>query len=235
MVMCSLLLQKPHRSAKTWDFIASLERCLDLWGKGEIQELLQEGQVIQRRLATGRAHTNDFKVEDISRHFASRMSHGDVKAAIALLDSDDRSGAPMGLDAPLVSEDPSWTVCDELLKKHIKGQPAHSAALKSLDGCGKRFHPVIFEALDGALIRNAALRTRGAAGPSGLDAFGWRRLCNSFQCASNDLCSSLALHIILLHLKTTRTMYFNLIRGAGCSIIQTAGRLRKINGKNVFA
>ena len=193
MVMCSLLLQKPHRSAKTRDFIASLERRLDLWGKGEIQELLQEGQVIQGRLATGRAHTNDFKVEDISRHFASRMSRGDVKAAIALLDSDDRSGAPMGLDAPLVSENPSWTVCDELLKKHPKRRPAHSAALKSLDGCGKRFHPVIFEALDGALIHNAALRTRGATGPSGLDAFGWRRLCTSFQRASNDLCSSLAL------------------------------------------
>ena len=32
MVMCSLLLQKPHRSAKTRDFIASLERRLDLWG-----------------------------------------------------------------------------------------------------------------------------------------------------------------------------------------------------------
>ena len=40
MVMCSLLLQRPHRSAKTQDFVASLERRLDLWGKGEIQELL---------------------------------------------------------------------------------------------------------------------------------------------------------------------------------------------------
>ena len=58
-------------------------RYIDLWGKGEIQELLREGQVIQRRLATGRAHTNVFKVGDISRHFASRMLRGDVKAAIA--------------------------------------------------------------------------------------------------------------------------------------------------------
>ena len=87
----------------------------------------------------------------------------------------------------------SWTVCDELLKKHPKGQPAHSAALKSLDSCSERFYPVIFEALDGALIHNAALCTRGVAGPSGLDAFGWRRLCTSFQRASNDLCCSLAL------------------------------------------
>ena len=142
-----------------------MERRLGLWGKGEIQELLQEGQAIQRRLVTGRAHTIDFKAGDMSRRFAGFMSRGDVKAAIALLDSDDRSGAPMGLDMPLVSEDPSWTVCDELLRKHPKGQPACSAALKSLDGCGESFHPVIFEALDGALIRNAALRTRGAAGP----------------------------------------------------------------------
>ena len=52
---------------------------------------------------------------------------------------------------------------------------------------------MIFEALDGAVIRNAALRTRGAAGPSGLDAFGWRRLCTSFQRAYDDLCCSLAL------------------------------------------
>ena len=61
------------------------------------------------------------------------MSRGDVKAAIALLDSDDHSGAPMGMDMPLVralvSEDPSWIVCDKLLKKHPKGQPAYSAAL----------------------------------------------------------------------------------------------------------
>ena len=52
---------------------------------------------------------------------------------------------------------------------------------------------MIFEALDGAVIRNVALRTRGAAGPSGLDAFGWRCLCTSFQRTSDDLYSSLAL------------------------------------------
>ena len=56
-----------------------------------------------------------------------------------------------------------------------------------------RFHPVIFDALDGALIRGVALRTQGAAGPSGLDAFSWRRLCTSFQGASDDLCQSLAM------------------------------------------
>ena len=54
-------------------------------------------------------------------------------------------------------------------------------------------HPVIFDSLDGASIRAAALHTNGSAGPSGLDALCWRRLCTSFQHASNDLCNSLAL------------------------------------------
>ena len=39
----------------------------------------------------------------------------------------------------------------------------------------------------------AALRTKGAAGPSGLDAYGWKHLCTSFQAASDDLCDGLAL------------------------------------------
>ena len=75
IIMCSLLLQRPHRSAKTRDFIASLKCRLDLWGK---QERLREGQVIQRHLATGRAQTNYFKVGDISCHFANHMSCSDV-------------------------------------------------------------------------------------------------------------------------------------------------------------
>ena len=52
---------------------------------------------------------------------------------------------------------------------------------------------VSFDSLDGASIRSAALHTNGSAGPSGLDALGWRHLCTSFQRASTDLCNSLAL------------------------------------------
>ena len=36
------------------------------------------------------------------------------------------------------------------------------------------------------------MRVDGAAGPSGVDAQGWRRLCTSFRAASGDLCHSLA-------------------------------------------
>ena len=37
------------------------------------------------------------------------------------------------------------------------------------------------------------LHITGSAGPSGLDAHGWRRLCTSFKEASNDLCHNLAM------------------------------------------
>ena len=54
-------------------------------------------------------------------------------------------------------------------------------------------HPVILDLLDGEAIRTAALRIEGDAGPSGVDANGWRRLCIYFKSASSELCNSLAL------------------------------------------
>ena len=43
------------------------------------------------------------------------------------------------------------------------------------------------------MVRAAALRTMGVAGPSGIDARGWRRLCTSFRAASDELCGAIAL------------------------------------------
>ena len=52
--------------------------------------------------------------------------------------------------------------------------------------------PVIFDTLNGSAICAAALRTSGAAGPSGMDAYGWRRLSTVFKSASDELCCSIA-------------------------------------------
>ena len=51
------------------------------------------------------------------RNFQLYMSCGDVKTAITLLESDELSGAPMSLDAPLVLKNPLWTVCDGNIQK----------------------------------------------------------------------------------------------------------------------
>ena len=49
-----------------------------------------------------------------------------------------------------------------------------------------------FDRLNGNMIRTAALRTQGGAGPSGVGAAGWRRLCTAFHGASRDLYNSVA-------------------------------------------
>ena len=91
---------------------------------------MQEEQVIQQHLCMGRIRTTvtDFQAGNISCRFVNCMSHGDVKAAIALLESDERSGSHMSRDAPLASGNPSWTVSDELLK-HPMGQLAHFSVI----------------------------------------------------------------------------------------------------------
>ena len=53
-------------------------------------------------------------------------------------------------------------------------------------------HPILFESLDVPVIKYAALHTSGAAGPSGLDAITWKRLCTSFKTVSQEWCQSLA-------------------------------------------
>ena len=42
----------------------------------------------------------------------------------------------------------------------------------------------------GALVRTCALRTQGGAGPSGVDAAGWRRILTGFHRESVDLCEA---------------------------------------------
>ena len=88
----------------------------------------------------------------------------------------------------------SHSVLEELKNKHPICQPA-SSTTTMVDTVGEPedIHPIVYDCLDATMIRSATLRTTGAAGPSGIDAKGWRRLCTSFNTASKDLCHSLAL------------------------------------------
>ena len=85
------------------------------------------------------------------------------------------------------------SVLEALKSKHPPGQPASASAIPNLGEVHNDIHPVVFDLIDASKIRSAALQTSGAAGPSGIDAKGWRRLCSSFKSASNDLCHLLAL------------------------------------------
>ena len=77
--------------------------------------------------------------------------------------------------------------------KHPAGQPAvDQVLLDSSHISPPAYDPVKFEQVTGSEIKWAALHTQEAAGPSGIDAYGWRRLCSSFGDASVNLCNSLA-------------------------------------------
>ena len=58
-----------------------------------------------------------------------------------------------------------------------------------------RVNKLLFQAFESFSIRLAALHTKGATGPSGMDAHYWRRLGTPFKSASSDLCHSLTLLI----------------------------------------
>ena len=122
------------------------------------------------------------------------MFQGKTKAALRLI-TEQNMGSVLHLDSSLGSgtEHASCTVRDALLSKHPPGQPVSTNALYNTTTGPPAVHPIVFEAIDATTIKTAALRTDGAAGPSGIDARGWRRLCASFHSASIDLCHSLAL------------------------------------------
>ena len=118
------------------------------------------------------------------------MFEGNTRAALQLLIGQDRGGI-LNLNDPADPSNPEFSVRDALNAKHPPAQPLHPECLLPLADT-PAVHPVAFDVLDASVVR-AALCTVGAAGPSGIDACGWWRLCTSFRAASDELCSAIAL------------------------------------------
>ena len=102
----------------------------------------------------------------------------------------------------IVDAENNTTVRDVLEIKHPPAaQLFHECLNATVCDSSLLVHPIIFDALDGTVIRVAALHTSGSAG---VDAYGWRRLCTSFKSVSDELCCSLA---ILAHHLCTYIIY----------------------------
>ena len=190
--MSILLLQKPHNKSKAKEHSACLERRLQSWTDGDLNNLLLEGRILQNRLPKPSAtKNNDSK---LVRTFTKLMFEGKTNAALQLL-SQRGNGGVLHVNDPIDHDDAdSHTVLDILKScKHPSPQPATPEAVLPNSSETPQLHPVVFDQIDAKSIRSAALCTKGAAGPSGIDAHCWRRLCTSFKSASNDLCHSLAL------------------------------------------
>ena len=185
-LMPILLLQKPAHKSNAKDLSACQERRLKTWLDGDLHQLLREGRTLQQRIPVSSHKMNH---DRLARSFANLMFQGKTNAALCLLCDQDK-GRVLHLDDHIESNDEQSKVRDILADRHPPSQPPYPDNIVSDDPLD--IHFVLFESLNAAMIRFAALQTRGAAGPSGVDALGWRRLCTSFKFASHDLCQSLA-------------------------------------------
>ena len=89
MVMPTLLLQKPSASSKSRDHKAALQRRLILWQKGDLKELIQECETLQKRLKDSLPSRS---IEAISKKFSNLMKKGKTTAAVKLLSSNMQGG-----------------------------------------------------------------------------------------------------------------------------------------------
>ena len=92
------------------------------------------------------------------------MDKGKVNKALKILERTNRGGI-----LPLTDE-----TFEILQEKHPKASIAPSEIL--LNDQVQEVHPVVYDSIDSDMIKEAIKKTRGSAGPSGLDAYGWRRI-----------------------------------------------------------
>ena len=219
MAMPALLLQKPKFDSKLDSRLVCfcLQRRLDLWLNGEFMALLNEGLVLQNHISS-RPPYSRCDDQHHSGGFNHSMMEGRVNAALRCLAPTCNCG-PLSLDHVVgsFSDGSSKTVYDALKDKHPSGHAADPALIFEASESLNTFHPVLFDSLDGALIRSVALQVSGTAGPSGVDARSWRLFCTSFGSASADLC-----HAISAFGCKTSTSYVDpsgLVAYIACSLI----------------
>ena len=188
MVACALLLQKPHSTSKCRDHVSALERRLRAWTNGDIDGLMREGRTIQTHLQMLRQSTARNPEERNARVFSKLMFEGKTHAALRFLSDNPINGL---LDINEYA-DGERTVLETLQAKHPPAGDVVQEALITTTEDPPEVHPILFDQLTGKSVRNAALRTQGSAGPSGVDASGWKRMCTAFHKDSNDLCAAIA-------------------------------------------
>ena len=82
MVMQVILLQKPSPRSKAKDHAACLQRRLEMWKNGDIEELYKECKCLQARMTGSRSSIDS---ERTSRTFSNLMMLGKTKSTLQFL------------------------------------------------------------------------------------------------------------------------------------------------------
>ena len=177
-VLMAVGLQKPSRASKAKDHQECLKKRLILWKEGEIGRLVCEGRSIQKRLTKVRKSDQPNK----AKKFATLVMEGKINAALRYLNDEDCEGA-----LPLSDE-----VMSQLVDKHPQAQEAKMGSL--VYGSVDKVPDVLYQQINAEMVREAALRTKGSGGLSGVAANGFKRMlaCKSFKKSSTNLCDYIA-------------------------------------------
>lgn len=223
-----LICQKTHDKSKTTENVKAIKRRMERWKEGDIHGLLEEAVALQNRHNKSKAKKNE---ADKCRKFANLMQQGKVTKAVRFLTSDLSAGT-----LPL----------DENTRRMLneKHPPAKEAVPETMfQGVYHPPPPEIFECITGEKIWRHALHTSGAAGPSGLDADGWKCILSTskFGNTANDLCKAIA--ALARKLATENCQHIDALiacrlialdKKPGCRPIGIGEVLRRIIGKAIM-
>ena len=148
-----------------------------------------EGWRYRRTCSRGRDNSKSAKISkqkktiaEISKSFRNLIKKGEINSALKLL-TDNMQNGILPLDRNMLNL---------LQEKHPP--PGDPDPLFCFPDQPTRVHHIRFESITAESIKIAATKTKGASGPSGLDAVGWRRILTSksFGKSSDDVCTALA-------------------------------------------
>ena len=160
MILPCLLLQKPSRNSKAKDHAKKLEERLLLWNDGNIDELLKETEMMQKRFRSSTKRTAD----DSARSFAKLVWEGKINPALKMLTKDYENGVLQ---------------LDENVLKNLKSKHPAPAEIKQdslLFGPINQLPKSYFDEIDEIMIGKAASYTKGSGGPSHVDAEQFRHI-----------------------------------------------------------
>ena len=223
-----LICQRTHEKSKTAEDRKAMARRIEMWEKGEIDKLVKEAESLQKRV---KKNLGKKKKEDMAKKFATQMKQGKVAKA----------GRELASDAIIGTLPLNETTIRDLKMKH----PEASEASEETKFSGEYAppDPVIFDRITGDKIWKHALHTHGAAGPSGLDAKGWKTVLSiiKFGSEAKDLCDAVAALARKLATQDcqniealTACRLVALDKNPGCRPVGIGEVLRRIIGKAVI-
>ena len=133
---------------------------------------------------------------EISKKFILDMRKSNINSTIKPLADNMQSGI-----LPLHDQ-----ILLQAKQKHQQGKYAHPEVLRPY--IPEKIHPIKFHSIDAESVKKAILKPKGAAGPSGLGADGWKSILTSNQFSNSSKDLSKTFDEVIKKLCTTKDLLY---------------------------